>query len=89
MKTIDNKIVFSNDIKRILEGKNSLNFDYQKNGIQIPNNIIFENLRKNFQKETKEIFNNQVEIISEEEMRECIEHSIKTYLFQYPHCIFR
>ena len=60
MKTIDNKIVFSNDIKRILEGKNSLNFDYQKNGIQIPNNIIFENLRKNFQKETKEIFNNQV-----------------------------
>lgn len=89
MKTIDNKIVFSNDIKRILKGKNSLNFNYEIKGIQTPDNIIFDYVRKNFEEETKKIFNNQVEIISEEEMQENINLSIKKYLCQYPHRVFR
>lgn len=64
MKTIKKGIVFSNDIQRILNGTNA--FDYQYDAI--PSQSTIENLRQSFQKDTKKIFNEEVRIITEDEM---------------------
>jgi len=65
MKTIRNGIVFSNDIKRILEGVNSLDFRYD----YIPNEETIKKVRYDFKKQVERIFE-KVSIISEEEMLE-------------------
>ena len=80
MKTIKNGIVFSNDIKRILDGVNAFNYKYQF----IPNKSIIETVRNSFKKETNKIFN-EVTIISEEEMLEVN----KLIGGEYPHCYSR
>ena len=65
MKTIKNGIVFSNDIKRILEGVNSLDYMYD----YVPNEDIIRKVRYDFKKQVNKIFD-KVSIISEDEMLE-------------------
>ncbi len=81
MKTIKKGIVFSNDIKRILNGDNSLDFQYDF----VIGESVIEDIRKDFKKETDKIFNNAVTIITEDEMLE-INNII---IGEYPHCNFR
>ncbi len=88
MKIIKEGIVFSNDIKRILEGYNAINFSYNKQGIIIPNENTIEELRKDFNNTVNKIFT-KTTTITEEEMLESIYSSISPFLGQYPHCISR
>ena len=88
MKKIKKGIVFSNDIERILNGYNSINYSYNKQGIIIPNKNFIENLRKDFTTTVNKIFTN-TSIISEEEMLTSIYKSISPFLGKYPHCISR
>ena len=88
MKIIKEGIVFSNDIKRILEGYNAINFSYNKQGIIIPKENTIEELRKDFTNTVNKIFT-KTTTITEEEMLESIYSSISPFLGQYPHCISR
>lgn len=87
MKKIGKGIVFSNDIERILRGSNALDFDYEKKGIIIPNASLFEALRIDFKNDVDKIFNNEVTILSEEEMLESSYSVIKDVFGVYPHCL--
>lgn len=78
MKEIKNKMVFSYDIKRILDGINA--FDY-KYAIR-PSSSNIESLRRNFEYDVNKIFNNDVCIIYEDEMLK-VNDLIKK---EYPHC---
>ena len=80
MKEIENKIVFSYDIKRILSGINA--FDYKYKVIPSTNNI--EGVRRDFEIDVNKIFENDVCIISEEDMLR-VNDLIRR---DYPHCIF-
>ena len=84
MKIIENKIVFSNDIKKILNGNNPLQFKYFKSNI--PKSILstIDELRVDFKEDTSRIFNKQIEIISEEEMTSSILSSIKGFINKIP-----
>ena len=64
MKKIDKGIVFSYDIKRILNGINAFDYQYEF----VPRDSTIETLRTDFQSEVNKIFQNRVTIISEEEM---------------------
>ena len=88
MKIINEGIVFSNDIKRILNGYNAINFSYNQQGMIIPNNSFIENIRKDFNNTVNTIFN-KTTIIDESEMLESLNLSISPFLGRYPHCIFR
>ena len=88
MKIIKEGIVFSNDIERILNGYNAINFSYNDNGIIIPNNNFIESIRKDFINTVNKIFTITT-TITEEEMLESIYSSISPFLGQYPHCISR
>ena len=68
MRRIDNGIVFSNDIYRILNGKNALDFNYKERGMVIPSKDEINFLRENFKKDVNRIFEGQVEIIEEKDM---------------------
>lgn len=68
MRRINNGIVFSNDIYRILSGKNALDYNYQERGMIIPSKDEINFLRENFKKDVNRIFEGQVEIIEEEDM---------------------
>ncbi len=81
MKEIKKGIVFSDDIKRILKGINA--FDYQYDSI--PEDYVIETIRKDFQLDVNKIFNNNVTIISEEEMLKVNE----LIGGEYPHCYSR
>lgn len=81
MIIINNGIVFSNDIQRILNGINA--FDYIYEGI--PNISIINNIREDFKLDVNKIFNNNVTIISEEEMM-MVNNLIGG---EYPHCYIR
>lgn len=76
MKIIKEGIVFSNDIFTILKGNNALNYSYERNGLKIPSEKDIEKLRVDFKKDVNRIFNNKVEIISEEEMISYLNESI-------------
>ena len=89
MKIIKEGIVFSNDIQRILEGYNAINYNYNQNGILIPNTLFIEELRKDFTTTTNKIFKNKTTTIKEEEMLTSIYESIRPFLGIYPHCISR
>lgn len=81
MIRIKNGIVFSNDIKRILNGVNA--FDYKYKGI--PSGSVIDTVREDFRCDVNKIFNREVTIISEEEMLE-----INEFIGgEYPHCYFR
>ena len=81
MKEISKGIVFSNDIKRILNGTNAFNYKYNF----IPDDNIINNLRDDFKLDVDKIFNNNVTIITEEEMMEINNLIIN----DYPHCYSR
>ena len=68
MKIIENKIVFSNDIKKILNGNNPLQFKYFKS--EVPSSVLttIDELRLDFKQDTNNIFASNVEIITEDEM---------------------
>ena len=81
MKKIDKGIVFSDDIKMILNGKNAFDYKYKF----IPKDDVIKNVREDFKNSVNKIFNGQVTIISEEEMME-----IKNLIGgEYPHCYIR
>ncbi len=80
MKRVDKGIVFSDDIKRILNGINAFDFKYKF----IPSLETIEVLRDDFKKDVNKIFDN-VTIISEEEML-----SVNKFIGgEYPHCYIR
>lgn len=81
MKKIDKGIVFSDDIKMILNGKNAFDYEYK----YIPSDNVIENVREDFKKEVNKIFNGDVTIISEEEMM-----GVNNLIGgEYPHCYIR
>lgn len=88
MKIIKEGIVFSNDIQRILQGYNAINYSYNKQGITIPENEFIESLRKDFTTTVNKIFT-KTTTITEEEMLDSIYNSILPFLGRYPHCISR
>ena len=81
MKEIKKGIVFSYAIERILSGVNAFDYKYQC----VPSSGFIKNLREEFKMDVDKIFNNDVTIISEEEML-----SVNEYIGgEYPHCYFR
>ena len=84
MKEINDGIVYSYDIERILKGYNNLDYNY--NNLILPSNI--EELRKDFKTTTESIFS-KVTTISEEDMISSMSNSIKDVLGIYPHCFTR
>lgn len=88
MKKIKEGIVFSNDIKRILNGYNAINYSYNQRGIIIPNDYFIESLRQDFENTVNKIFT-KTTTITEEEMLTSIYKSISPFLGRYPHCIPR
>ena len=81
MKKINKGIVFSEDIKRILNGINAFDYRYSF----IPNDSVLDTVRMDFKKDVKKIFNGNVTIISEEEMMN-VNNLIGGW---YPHCYIR
>lgn len=79
MKKISEGIVFSEDIKRILNGVNAFKFKYSF----IPNDDVIREVRDDFRREVSNIFD-KVEIISEEDMMR-VNDLIGG---AYPHCNF-
>lgn len=78
MKKIKEGIVFSYDIKKILNGTNALDFKYEF----VPNDNVIKNIREDFEKDVNKIFDNKVVIINEEEMLD-----INSFIGgEYPHC---
>lgn len=77
MKNIEKGIVFSEDIKMILNGINA--FDYKYPFVPSDNNI--KDMRADFNNTVSKIFKN-VSIISEDEMLN-INNIVKAW---YPHC---
>lgn len=88
MEKVNSGIVFSNDILRILQGKNALDFNYEKSGLVPPTKKQVEILRENFKKDVNRIFENDVTIFSEEEMESFLNDSLDDCL-NYPHCFIR
>lgn len=77
MKKIEKGIVFSEDIKRILNGINAFNYKYSC----VPNDSVIDELRNDFNKTVNKIFD-KVTIVSEEDMLN-INNIMKAW---YPHC---
>ena len=88
MKKINEGIVFSNDIFRILKGENALNFNYEQKGMVIPSEKQIEFLRKDFLRDVNRIFNNKVKVITEDEMENYLYTSLEDVM-EYPHRIIR
>lgn len=89
MKKLENGIVFSNDIERILKGNNALKFSYEKNGLILPDKEFIKRLRDDFKKDTNIIFNGQSIVIEEDEMLESMQEAIQDVYGRVPHCITR
>lgn len=89
MKKIKKGIVFSNDIQNILKGYNAINYNYNKNGMIIPQTQFIENIREDFSNTVNKIFNGNTTIITEKEMKYSIESSIQDVLARYPHHLLR
>ena len=81
MKTINQGIVFSDDIKRILSGINAFDYQYEF----IPKSSVIDTIRTDFKKDVNKIFKGNVTIISEQEMLEVNE----LIGGEYPHCYAR
>lgn len=88
MKKVEEGIVFSYDIYRILKGINALDFDYRKNGLSIPTEDEIRKVRNDFEKDVKRIFYGKVTIFGEEKMEDFLYRSLDDVL-EYPHCITR
>ena len=55
----------------------------------IPNSSFIENLRDDFRKDVNRIFDNQVVILTEEEMFESLLGQANDVIGRYPHSIIR
>lgn len=77
MKKIEEGIVFSNDIKKILNGENAYDYKYE----YVPSDKTIEDIRENFKKDIQKIFEKYT-IITEQEMLEVN----KLIGGEYPHC---
>ena len=81
MRKIKKGIVFSDDIKRILSGVNAFDYQYKS----IPSESVIDIVRSDFRNDVNKIFNDEVTIISEEEML-----GVNEFIGgEYPHCYFR
>ena len=81
MRKIEKGIVFSDDIKRILNGVNAFDYQYKS----IPCGSVIESVRSDFRNDVNKIFKGDVTIISEEEML-----GVSEFIGgEYPHCYFR
>ncbi len=89
MKKIKEGIVFSNDIERIMEGNNALNYSYEKQGMVLPDKDFYKMLREDFSSKTSTIFNGCINIIDEEDMLNGLLSSINDVYGSYPHCLLR
>ena len=81
MKEIKFGFVYSEDIKRILDGINAFDYKYDA----IPSNETIINIREDLNKQINQVFNNQVTVVTEEEML-MINNLIGG---EYPHCYIR
>ena len=81
MKEIKKGFVYSEDIKRILEGVNAFDYEYDAT----PSIMTIEDVREDFIKQINKIFKNQVTRVTEDEMLE-INNLIGG---EYPHCYSR
>lgn len=77
MKRVENGIVFSNDILRIMKGQNALGFNYNANGLIIPSEAQIAHVRNDFQKDVNRFFDGKVTIFSEEEMEKFLYGSLQ------------
>lgn len=78
MKDIKKGIVFSDDIKRILSGVNAFDYKYEC----VPSDGVISDIRNNFKEDVNKIFNNEVTIITEDEM-----FGVNSFIGgEYPHC---
>lgn len=84
MITIKKGIVFSNDIKNILNGYNAISYSYNSKGIITPKKNYIETLRTDFKNTVNKIFN-ETTIIPEEDMKDSIYSSIQDVISRYPH----
>lgn len=87
MKKLESGIVFSNDIERILQGKNALNYSYERNGLILPEKGFIKRLRDDFKKDTNMIFNGQSIVIEEEDMLSSMQEAIQDVYGRVPHRI--
>ena len=87
MEKIEEGIVFSNDIYRILNGYNALDFSFENKGVVIPRKKFINLLREDFKKDVEKIFP-KVTIISEGDMLSYIYRSTSDVYRRYPHRIF-
>lgn len=88
MKKINDCIVFSDDINKILEGNNALNFKYKERGIILPSEAFIEDLRLDFKKDVDKIFDNKTLIISEDAMEVSLDTCLIDVFRRYPHSFF-
>ena len=84
MKIIENKIVFSNDIKKILNGNNPLQFRYFNSAVPTSVLTTIDELRLDFKQDTNNIFASNVEIITEDEMETSITRSTNSFINKLP-----
>ncbi len=68
MNVFKNGVVISNDIDLILQGKNALKFNYQENGLYVPDTNFIETLREDFKKDSIKAYQEEVNFVTEEEM---------------------
>lgn len=81
MKEIKKGFVYSEDIKRILEGVNAFDYKYDA----LPKEKTIEEVRESLRLQLNKIFNNEVVRVTEEEMLEVN----KLIGGEYPHCYSR
>lgn len=84
METVEKGIIFSYDIDSIMKGKNALKFNYNENGLLVPDKTIIENVRRDFEKDAKNTYNTDVVIVSEEEMKYYMNKFIDMYRGYFP-----
>ncbi len=79
MEKINRGVVFSNDIDLIMQGKNSLKFNYLENGLIVPDKSFINDLRDDFKEEAKKAYEADVTIVSEEEMAYYMNQFVNNY----------
>ncbi|MBQ8131815.1 MAG: hypothetical protein IJ193_04930 [Bacilli bacterium] len=87
MKKLEDGIVFSNDIERILKGKNAIDYSYEENGLVLPESSFIKRLREDFKKDTSRIFQGKSIIVEEEEMLKAMVDAIRDVYGRVPHRI--
>ena len=83
MKVIEKGIVISEDINRILNGNNALSYNYNEKGILVPNKSVIRDIRKDFKKDLKKIFDCTV-IVSEDDITESMKNLVHKHAGTYP-----